>query len=94
MINGFYKYEDTNDIRNHGKIILQVKETDKAYNFELIKNTMRYSPAHIDMMFSKSYKARVTKANSPHAINLGTDYFVLYPYRAGIPFLFDLLVKE
>lgn len=93
MINGIYKYEDTNDFRNDGKIVLQLKESEKSYNFQLVVNTMRYSPAHIDMMFSKSDKARVPKANSPHAINFGEDYFVIYPYRAGIPFLFDL-VKE
>ena len=92
MINGFYKYEDTS-YGNHGEIILQVKESEKSYNFQLIKNTMRFSPAHIDMMFSKSDKARVPKVNSPHAINFGEEYFVIYPYRAGIPFLFDL-VKE
>lgn len=33
----------------------------------------------------------INKEKSPHAINLGEDYFVIYPYRAGIPFLFEYI---
>ena len=34
---------------------------------------------------------RFNKEKNPHAINLGEDYFVIYPYRAGIPFLFEYI---
>lgn len=93
MINGIYKYEDKEAIMNYGRVILKVSETAKAYYFQLIENTMRYSPAHIDMMFAKSDSVRINKERTSHAMNLGEDYFVIYPFRAGIPFLFEL-VKE
>ncbi len=91
MINGTYKYEDKDDVMNHGRIILKVSETEKAYYFQLIENSMRFSPAHIDMMFSKSDSVRINKERTAHAMNLGEDYFVIYPFRAGIPFLFELV---
>ena len=89
MKNGFYRYEDREYCYNRGSIIMRVKETEKTISFELVKNDMRYSPAHIDMMFAESNKAKINKDKSHHAINFGDDYFVIYPYRAGIPFLFE-----
>ena len=90
MKNGLYIHKD-NSFNNRGEYIIRLKETDKAYIFELIKNNMRFSPAHLDMMFSKSNRARVNKDKSPHAMNIGEDYFIIYPYRAGIPYLFDMV---
>lgn len=90
MKNGLYIHTDYS-FGNRGEYIIKLKETKKTYTFELIKNNMRFSPAHLDMMFSKSNKVRVDKNKSPHAINIGEDYFVIYPCRAGIPYLFDFL---
>lgn len=88
MKNGLYIYKD-NSFGNRGEYIVKLKETDKSYIFELVKNDMRFSPAQLDMMFSKSNRVKVSKDKSHHAMNTGEDYFVIYPYRAGIPFLFD-----
>ena len=91
MKQGLYKHIKDDEHFNRGKIIIEVSETAKSYIFELINNTFRYSPVHIDMMFAKSDKVIINKEKSPHAIILGNDYFVIYPYRAGIPFLFEYI---
>lgn len=89
MKNGLYIHTD-NSFGNRGEYIIRLKETDKSYIFELVKNDMRFSPAHLDMMFSKSNKVRVNKDKSPHAINIvGDDWFCIYPYRLGIPYVFE-----
>ena len=91
MKKGLYKHTKDDGYFDRGKIIIEVSETAKSYIFELINNTFRYSPVHIDMMFAKSDKVIINKEKSPHAIILGNDYFVIYPYRAGIPFLFEYI---
>lgn len=91
MKKGLYKHTKDDGYFDKGTIIIGVSETAKSYIFKLIENTFRYSPAHIDMMFAKSNKVIINKEKSPHAINLGEDYFVIYPYRAGIPFLFEYI---
>ena len=88
MKNGIYRYEDKS-FGNRGEIILKVTETEKTITFELLKNDMRFSPAQIDEMFVKSNKAKINKLKCPHAMDFYNDYFVIYPYRAGIPFLFE-----
>lgn len=94
MKNGLYRYEDKS-YGNRGEYIIRLTETEKAYTFELVKNDMRFSPAHLDMMFEKSNKAKVNKQRSLHAINIsGDDWFCIYPYRAGIPFVFEYLSEE
>lgn len=91
MKKGLYKHIKDDGYFDKGTIIIKVSETAKSYIFKLIENTFRYSPAHIDMMFTKSNKVIINKEKNPHAINLGEDYFVIYPYRAGIPFLFEYI---
>lgn len=91
MKKGLCKHIKDDGYFDKGTIIIGVSETAKSYIFKLIENTFRYSPAHIDMMFAKSNKVIINKEKSPHVINLGEDYFVIYPYRAGIPFLFEYI---
>lgn len=84
-----YKYTDEDDKTNYGHIILSVQETDKSYTFELVENTMRFRPARFDMMFKDSNKVRILKKRSVHAIIFCNGFFVIYPYRDGIPYLFE-----
>lgn len=93
MKKGLYRYSK-DELFNSGVITIEVSETNKSYIFKLIENTFRYSPAHIDMLFSKSNRIMINKEKNPHAINIGEDYFVIYPYRAGIPFLFDYVESK
>lgn len=91
MVKGIYKYSKKDKAMNdYGTVITHVSETDKSYILRLIENTCRYSPAHIDMLFAKNNKAIINKNKSPHAIEFYNDeHFVIYPYRGGIPFLFE-----
>ena len=96
MKNGIYQYKDTHYSQNHGEILLNVKETEKSIILELLKNDMCYSPAQIEMMFGKTNKVRINKEKTPHTIdkyflNNDKDWFVIYPYRAGIPFKFEYM---
>ena len=91
MKQGLYKHTKDDEYLDREKIIIEVSETAKLYIFELIINTFRYSPVHIDMMFAKSDRVIISKEKKPHAIILGNDYFIIYPYRAGIPFLFEYI---
>ena len=73
---------------------MHVKETKTSFVFDLIENTCRYSPAHIDMMFAKSNRCVNKKQGGRHPMRFIEglyDYFVIYPFQAGIPFSFDLI---
>lgn len=91
MVKGIYKYSKNDKAMNdYGTIIIHVSETDKSYILRLIENTCRYSPAHIDMLFAKNNKAIINKNKSLHTIKFyDNGCFVIYPYRGGIPFLFE-----
>ena len=92
MRDGMYRYIDKDDATNRGEYIIKLHETSISYVFEKIKNDMRFSPAHLDMMFKSSGRVAVNKTRSPHAINtVGDDWFCIYPYRAGIPYVFELM---
>lgn len=86
------KYVWHNDGMGGGEIVIDFKETEKSFCLTLLSNTCRYSPPHIDMLFSKSSSIRILKSKSSHAFffsDFANDWFVLYPYRDGIPFLFE-----
>ena len=90
MLNGVYR---TFDSFEEYDVTIEVKETEKSYVFRLVKNDSRYSPARFDMMFSKTDKVSFRKDKSPHAVleyNDGEE-FVIYPYRGGVPYLFELV---
>lgn len=90
MKNGIYVCEKDDFGRGHIKV--SFRETKSSYILELLENTAYFSPGHIDMMFTKSNRCIVKKQRSPHAFlcdEYNGDYFVIYPFRAGIPFCFD-----
>lgn len=93
MEKGLYKCSHDNHMNDNGSVVIEVSETAKSYIFNLIDNTFRYSPAHIDMLFAKSDRISIRKEKSPHAIIEGNNYFVIYPYCAGIPYLFEYMGK-
>jgi len=89
MNQGLYKYV-SDEIWNQGYVIIKLKETQKLYCLTLIENTIRYSPAQIDMLFQKSNFVKINKKKSPHVFLTWSDCeFTVYPYRAGIPFYFE-----
>lgn len=95
MRDGLYRYVDKDDATNRGEYIIKLRETPTSYVFERIKNDMRFSPVHLDMMFESSDGVTVNKTKTSHAINtVGDDWFCIYPYRAGIPYVFELKEVE
>ena len=75
-----------------GNIKVKFKETKSSYILDLIENTAYFSPGHIETMFQNSNRCIIKKDRSQHAF-LKDDYkgewFTIYPFIAGIPFLFN-----
>lgn len=89
MKQGLYEYVHK-EKWNKGHVIVRLKETPKSYCLTLVENTIRYSPAQIDMLFQKSDKVKISKEKSPYAFIIWmNDGFTIYPFRAGIPFGFE-----
>lgn len=81
MLSGLYKLLDQ-------PVIIQVKETEKSFLFQLMDCSRRFLDPPLDDFF-KRRKGKIIKAGSKHAIQLWPDGdFTLYPFRVGVPFLF------
>lgn len=90
LLPGQYIAEKTDYIWDSYRIKMEVKETEKSYIFSLIDFQSRYSGAHIAMLFSKSKRFLLRKNKGGHAIRVWNNKsFTLYPYQAGIPYLFE-----
>lgn len=87
---GKYRYIQEGHNGAIGHILISVTETTKAYTFNLLENSTRLDYDHFIMLFKNSNTIRINKGKSPHAIITWEDgNFTIYPYRAGIPFLFQ-----
>ena len=91
LMNGLYQCINKDCFgKNEYDIVIKVIETEKCYNIQLVKNNSRFSPAHIDMLFKDKAKVKMKKENSRHCIkNWHDGTFTIYPFRAGIPFVFE-----
>ena len=85
--NGIYHYEQGNNPYDVGTLVVEVKNTEKTLQLKVIEKNMRFS-SYVDVLFSDKDKANINKQRSPHAVNYGTDYFVIYPNRMGCPICF------
>lgn len=94
MKDGLYEFVDDDDRTNYGHIVIDVKEKEKSYIFQLIENTCRFDPFRISSLFNKSDKAKINKSKSKHAIMDFGNSFTIYPYRDGIPYYFRLQNTE
>lgn len=90
MINGIYHYEQGNNPYDVGSLVISVKETEKSYVLKVIEEDMRYS-TYVDVLFKGKKQVTINKAKSPHALNVFSYGFVIYPNRMGCPLCF---VKE
>ena len=78
---------------NPNDITIEAKETEKSYILKMVEDRTRYPSAHMEMLFSKSEKIVIPKINRKpggHPIRDYNTWFVIYPFQAGIPFLFEL----
>lgn len=92
MKNGIYihRAEETDYMDRGATVTVSVTDTGKAICLKLIENTFRYLNGNLEMLLQPG-KARINKERSPHAIHYGDDWFCIYPYRNGIPFMFDYI---
>ena len=94
MQNGIYRCHDTDGRWNPRDITISVRITEKSVILKLIEDNTRYPEALIEMLFKKSGKATVPKVpTKPGGHPISADYpdwFVIYPFQAGTPFLFEL----
>ena len=91
MLNGTYRC-----VKEHEyDIKVKVHETAKSYIMQLVEDNSRFFPAHIDMLFGQKNKAVIKKENSKHYFEACCDgkFFIIYPFRMGIPFLFDIITE-
>lgn len=71
-------------------IEVEAKETEKSFILKLIRDDSRYKDGHMEVLFGDSGRVVINKDGSPHAIVNNDDWFVVYPNRNGVPFLFEL----
>lgn len=90
MVEGIYRC--THDWHGNSTIDVTVraKETGKSYILELISDNSRFPDGHITAMFKGGNRVVCPKFRGPHAIESGGKWFVIYPFRNGVPFSFDL----
>ena len=94
MISGVYIYERTDCCGLNGQIKIRLKETEKSYRIEMLENTTKYDYDHFANIFSGKKSVSIAK-NGSHACTVFPDGdFLIYPYRAGIPFLFRKMKLE
>jgi len=84
-----YIYEDWELIPNtvRGRIEVDYKRIGDTHTIKLIKFDVRYPIYGIEVL--QQGTLRIKQGRSQHAIKTGVDYFVLYPYRNGKPFIFE-----
>lgn len=91
--NGIYRY----NAPEGGYIDIEVHKDSEMFSFRLIENTCRLSHALIELMLNNSDRIEINKLTSPHSISfsqLAENWFVIYPYRMGISYLFELQKGE
>lgn len=87
MKNGIYRYEQGNNPYDVGTLVVEARETEKTLILTVKERKMRYS-TYVDLLFNEDTEVRIRKEKSPHALNMGDEYFVVYPYRMGCPLCF------
>lgn len=89
LLPGRYKAENNDNIFHEYFIVMDVKETEKSYIFQLMELKSRYSADHIRHLFSSSNRVIIRKSRGGHAMRVwGDNRFTLYPFQAGIPYYF------
>lgn len=87
MLNGIFRYTGENNPYDRGRLRVKITETPATFRLEVIERDM-YTEAHTCLLFKRDI-VYINKARSPHAIRWGADWFVIYPYRAGVPCIFE-----
>ena len=89
MKTGRYKCVLDHRGNNVYDITVDAKETEKSFILNLVEDNSRYPDGHMNVLFGKSGKAVISKNGSDHSLVNEQDWFVVYPNRNGVPFLFE-----
>ena len=96
MISGEYRCSGD----DHGyrmDITIEARETEKSYILTLIEDKSRFPSGQIEKLFKKSKKVVIPKVNRKpggHPAMNHETWFVIYPFQAGMPFLFELQEQQ
>jgi len=70
---------------------VELKETKTAFIIQKVMQTGKWIDPPLDDVFRDTDKCIVKKGGSKHALTFWDGGFCLYPFRAGVPFAFDLV---
>lgn len=96
LVSGKYRLLSGEDWWNRFEMTLSVKETHASFILTLLSLKGSFIPVQIEMLFKKSNRAVIRKGKSGHPVEVGggNKWFVIYPFQAGIPFLFELAEND
>lgn len=96
LVSGKYRLVSGDDWWNRFEMTMTVKETKASFILNLLEMEGRFIPGQFEMLFQKSNRVVIRKGKSGHPVEVGGDnkWFVIYPFQAGIPFLFELAENE
>lgn len=91
MIDGVYHCDHDWHGNHTINVTIKARETDKFYILELVSDNSRFPNGNITEMFRENGRVRIPKRGGKHAVVEGRSFFVIYPFRNGVPFCFDLV---
>lgn len=94
MIDGVYHCDHDWHGNHTINVTIKARETEKFYILNLIEDNSRFPDGHITGLFKDNGMVRVPKQGGRHAVVDGNGFFVVYPFRNGVPFGFDLVEPE
>lgn len=79
---GRYKAENNDNFLSQYSIVMEVKETEKSYIFQLVELNSRYSADHIKHLFAKLKRVIIRKNCGGHAMRVwGMTHLHSTPFR-------------
>lgn len=96
LVSGKYRLVSGDNWWNRFEMTLFAKETQASFVLTLLSSEGKCIPGQIEMLFRKSNRTVIRKGKSGHPVEVGGDntWFVIYPFQAGIPFLFELAEND
>ena len=96
LVNGKYRLVSGDNWWNKFEMTLSVRETKSSFILVKLDVNGRFIPGQIEMLFSESDRIVIRKRKNRHPVEVGNDntWFVIYPFQAGIPFLFELMEEK
>ena len=92
---GKYRADGGNGNHDKYEIIMDVKETEKSYIFNLIEFKTRYGATQMEDFFRKSKRMVLHKIRGGYGMVIWSDTeFTFYPFQAGVPYYFRFIEEQ